>query len=130
MAHSKSRRKLGRKAAHRKALMANLSTALITHKKIKTTDAKAKELRMFIEPLITFAKRGDIHARRQVLKKIPHKSVVRELFEVVGPTFTNRDGGYTRITKLGFRDNDCAPISMIEFVDMVSELAPQGETEE
>ena len=85
---------------------------------------------MFIEPLITFAKRGDIHARRQVLKKIPHKSVVRELFEVVGPTFTNRDGGYTRITKLGFRDNDCAPISMIEFVDMVSDLAPQGETEE
>ena len=130
MAHNRSGRKLGRKVAHRKALMANLATALITHKKIKTTDAKAKELRMFIEPLITFAKRGDIHARRQVLKKIPHKSVVRELFEVVGPTFTNRDGGYTRITKLGFRDNDCAPISMIEFVDMVSELAPQGETEE
>ena len=130
MAHNKAGRKLGRKAAHRKALMANLATALITHKKIKTTDVKAKELRMFIEPLITFAKRGDIHARRQVLKKIPHKSVVRELFEVVGPTFTNRDGGYTRITKLGFRDNDCAPISMIEFVDMVSELAPQGETKE
>ena len=130
MAHNESGRKLGRKTAHRKALMANLATALITHKKIKTTDVKAKELRMFIEPLITFAKRGDIHARRQVLKKIPHKSVVRELFEVVGPTFTNRDGGYTRITKLGFRDNDCAPISMIEFVDMVSELAPQGETEE
>ena len=130
MAHNRSGRKLGRKVAHRKALMANLATALIKHKKIKTTDAKAKELRMFIEPLITFAKRGDLHARRQVLKKIPHKSVVRELFEVVGPTFTNRDGGYTRITKLGFRDNDCAPISMIEFVDMVSELAPQGETKE
>ena len=130
MAHNRSGRKLGRKTAHRKALMANLSTALITHKKIKTTDAKAKELRMFIEPLITLAKRGDIHARRQVLKKIPHKSVVRELFEVVGPTFTNRDGVYTRITKLGFRDNDCAPMSMIEFVDMVSELVPQGETEE
>jgi large subunit ribosomal protein L17 len=110
--------------------MANLATALITHKKIKTTDAKAKELRMFIEPLITFAKRGDLHARRQVLKKIYHKSVVRELFEVVGPTFTNRDGGYTRITKRGFRDNDCAPMSMIEFVDMGSELVPQGETEE
>ena len=130
MAHNNSGRKLGRKTAHRKALMANLATALITHKKIKTTDAKAKELRMFIEPLITFAKRGDIHARRQVLKKIPHKSVVLELSEAVGPTFTNRDGGYTRITKLGFRDNDCAPMSMIEFVDMVSELVPQGETEE
>ena len=130
MAHNRTGRKLGRKVAHRKALMANLATALITHKKIKTTDAKAKELRMFIEPLITFAKRGDLHARRKVLQKIPHKSVVRELFEAVGPTFTNRDGGYTRITKLGFRDNDCAPMSMIEFVDMVSELAPQGETEE
>ena len=79
MAHNRSGRKLGRKVAHRKALMANLATALITKKKIKTTDAKAKELRMFIEPLITFAKRGDLHARRQVLKKIPHKSVVREL---------------------------------------------------
>ena len=70
MAPNKSGRKLGRKTAHRKALMANLATALITHKKIKTTDAKAKELRMFIEPLITFAKRGDLHARRQVLKKL------------------------------------------------------------
>ena len=126
MRHNKSGRKLSRKTAHRKALMSNLASALITHKKIKTTDAKAKELRMFVEPLVTFAKRGDIHARRQVLKKIPHKMIVRELFDTVGPTFSNRDGGYTRITKLGFRDNDCAPISMIEFVDMVGEIAPQS----
>ena len=126
MRHNKSGRKLSRKTAHRKALMSNLASALITHKKIKTTDAKAKELRMFVEPLVTFAKRGDIHARRQVLKKIPHKMIVRELFDMVGPAFANRNGGYTRITKLGFRDNDCAPISMIEFVDMIGEIAPQS----
>jgi len=126
MRHNKSGRKLSRKTAHRKALMSNLASALITHKKIKTTDAKAKELRMFVEPLVTFAKRGDIHARRQVLKKIPHKMIVRELFDTVGPAFANRNGGYTRITKLGLRANDCAPISMIEFVDMVGEIAPQS----
>ena len=126
MRHNKSGRKLSRKTAHRKALMSNLASALITHKKIKTTDAKAKELRMFVEPLVTFAKRGDIHARRQVLKKIPHKMIVRELFDTVGPAFANRNSGYTRITKLGFRDNDCAPISMIEFVDMIGEIAPQS----
>ena len=78
MRHKKLGRKLSRKTSHRKALMANLASALITHKKIKTTDAKAKELRRFVEPLITFAKKGDLHSRRQVLKKIPHKPIVRE----------------------------------------------------
>ncbi|SVA33964.1 uncharacterized protein METZ01_LOCUS86818 [marine metagenome] len=121
MRHKKSGRKLGRKTAHRKAMMSNLASALITHKKIKTTDAKAKELRSFIEPLVTFAKSGDLHARRQVLKKIPHKSIVGELFDTIGPTFADRNGGYTRITKLGFRDNDRAPVSVIEFVDLMSE---------
>ena len=121
MRHNKTGRKLSRKTAHRKALMANLAVALITHKKIKTTDAKAKELRTYVEPLITFAKRGDLHARRQVLKKIRHKNVVRELFDNIGPSFSDRNGGYTRITKLGFRDNDCAPVSIIEFVDMVGD---------
>ena len=127
MRHNKTGRKLGRKTAHRKALMSNLASALITHKKIKTTDAKAKELRMYIEPLVTFAKKGDLHSRRQVLKKIRHKSIVRELFDSIGPTFSNRNGGYTRIIKLGFRDNDCAPISMIEFVGMIGEVESQGE---
>jgi|TARA_B100001250_G_scaffold141030_1_gene120683 large subunit ribosomal protein L17 len=127
MRHKKSGRKLSRKTAHRKALMSNLASALITHKKIKTTDAKAKELRMFIEPLVTFAKRGDLHARRQVLKRIRHKSIVRELFDNIGPVFSDREGGYTRITKLGYRDNDCAPISLIEFVDMITEVETQGE---
>ena len=130
MRHNKIGRKLGRKTAHRKALMANLASALITHKKIKTTDAKAKELRMYIEPLVTFAKKGDLHSRRQVLKKIKHKSIVRELFDNIGPTFSNRDGGYTRIIKLGFRDNDCAPISMIEFVGMIGEVESQGEKQQ
>ena len=118
MRHKKLGRKLSRKSAHRKALMSNLASALITHKKIKTTDAKAKELRRFIEPLITFAKRGDLHSRRQVLKKIRHKTIVRELFESIGPIYANRNGGYTRIIKLGFRDNDCAPVSIVEFVDI------------
>tara|TARA_B100001105_G_scaffold38816_1_gene27731 strand:+ start:1442 stop:1834 length:393 start_codon:yes stop_codon:yes gene_type:complete len=130
MRHNKSGRKLGRKTASRKALMSNLASALITHKRIKTTDAKAKELRMYVEPLVTFAKRGDLHARRQVLKKIPHKAIIHELFDTIGPSFSDRGGGYTRITKLGFRDNDRAPMSLIEFVGMTAESVPQGESTE
>ena len=130
MRHNKSGRKLGRKTASRKALMSNLASALITHKRIKTTDAKAKELRMYLEPLVTFAKRGDLHARRQVLKKIPRKAIIHELFDTIGPSFSDRDGGYTRITKLGFRDNDRAPMSLIEFVGMTAESVPQGESTE
>ena len=130
MRHNKTGRKLGRKTAHRKALMSNLASALITNKKIKTTDAKAKELRKYIEPLVTFAKKGDLHSRRQVLKKIRHKSIVRELFDNIGPTFSNRNGGYTRIIKLGFRDNDCAPISIIEFVGMIGQVESQGEKQQ
>ena len=130
MRHNKRGRKLSRKTAHRKALMANLAVALITHKKIKPTDAKAKELRTYVEPLITFAKRGDLHARRQVLKKIRHKNVVRELFDNIGPSFSDRYGGYTRITKLGFSDNDCAPVSIIEFVDMVGDPDSKSKEQE
>ena len=126
MRHAKLGRKLGRKTANRKALMMNLASSLIEHKKIKTTDAKAKELRRFIEPLITFAKKGDIHSRRQVLKKIPHKPVVRELFDKIGPQYAERNGGYTRIIKLGFRENDCAPISLIELVDFLSNSVEAG----
>ena len=121
MRHRKSGRKLGRKTGHRKAVMSNLASRLIEHKRIKTTEAKAKELRMFIEPLVTFARRGDLHARRQVLRKIPHKDIVSILFNDIGPVYTDRDGGYTRIIKLGFRDNDRAPVSIIEFVDFASE---------
>ena len=127
MRHKKLGRKLSRKTSHRKALMANLASALITHKKIKTTDAKAKELRRFVEPLITFAKKGDLHSRRQVLKKIPHKSIVKELFDNIAPECLNRNGGYTRIIKLGFRDNDCAPVSLIEFVDVINNNSEKNE---
>ena len=130
MRHQKQGRKLNRTASHRKALMMKLASSLIVHKRIKTTDAKAKELRKYIEPLVTFAKKGDLHSRRQVLKKIRHKSVVRELFDNIGPTFSNRNGGYTRIIKLGFRSNDCAPISMIEFVGMIGEVESQGEKQQ
>ena len=121
MRHKKSGRKLGRKVAHRKALMSNLAMALIFNKKIKTTDPKAKELRRFIEPLVTRAKKGDLHSRRKVLRYIPHKPTVRELFNVVAPKFSDRNGGYTRIVKLGIRYNECAPISQIEFVDIINE---------
>ena len=127
MRHKKLGRKLSRKTSHRKALMANLASALITHKKIKTTDAKAKELRRFVEPLITFAKKGDLHSRRQVLKKIPHKPIVKELYDNIAPECLNRNGGYTRIIKLGFRDNDCAPVSLIEFVDVINNNSEKNE---
>ena len=122
MRHKRKGRKLGRKVGNRKALLRNLACQLILHKKIKTTDPKAKELRSFIEPLITLAKKGSLHSRRLVIKKIPQKNVVRILFEEIAPLFSNRPGGYTRITKLGLRDNDRAPVSIIEFVETIENL--------
>ena len=119
MRHKKKGRKLGRKVGNRKALLMNLACQLITHKKIKTTDPKAKELRSFIEPLITLAKKNNLHSRRLVIKKIPKKNIVRVLFEEIAPVFSDRPGGYTRITKLGNRDNDRAPVSVIEFVESI-----------
>ena len=125
MRHKKKGRKLGRKVGNRKALLRNLACELIIHKKIKTTDPKAKELRSFIEPLITLAKKDSLHARRLVIKKIPKKNVVRVLFKEIAPLFSARPGGYTRITKLGLRDNDRAPVSIIEFVDLIEDPAKQ-----
>ena len=119
MRHKKKGRKLGRKIGNRKALLMNLACQLITYKKIKTTDPKAKELRSFIEPLITLAKKNNLHSRRLVIKKLPKKNIVRMLFEEIAPIFSERPGGYTRITKLGHRDNDRAPVSIIEFVDSI-----------
>ena len=128
MRHRKKGRKLGRKNGSRKALLMNLASQLVIHKRIKTTDAKAKELRTFIEPLITLAKKDDLHSRRMVIRKLPHKNIVRPLFKEIAPNYLDRPGGYTRIIKLGYRDNDRAPVSIIEFVDMV-EISASEEQE-
>ena len=131
MRHLKRGRKLNRTASHRKALMRNLASSLIIHKRIQTTDAKAKELRTFVEPLITFAKQGTLHARRQVLKALPGKQgqmVTAILFNEIAPQVADRPGGYTRIIKLGNRTNDRAPVSMMELVDVAP--APVKSTEE
>ena len=123
MRHKKKGRKLGRKVGNRRALLMNLACQLIVYKKIKTTDPKAKELRSYIEPLITLAKKNSLHSRRLVIKKIPKKNIVRILFEEIAPIFSDRPGGYTRITKLGYRDNDRAPVSVIEFVESIETVA-------
>jgi len=119
MRHKKKGRKLGRKVGNRRALLMNLASQMITHKRIKTTDSKAKELRTYIEPLITLAKKDDLHSRRMIIRKLPKKDIVKTLFDEIAPLYVDRPGGYTRIVKLGYRDNDRAPVSIIEFVDMV-----------
>ena len=130
MRHKKKGRKLGRKVGNRRALLMNLACQLIVHKKIKTTDPKAKELRSYIEPLITLAKKNSLHSRRLVIKKIPKKNIVRILFEEIAPVFSDRPGGYTRITKLGYRDNDRAPVSVIEFVESIETVQDEKQTAE
>lgn len=108
--------RLGGGPAHERLLLANLAAALFTHKSITTTETKAKRLRPLAERLITFAKRGDLHARRRVLSVIHDKTVVHELFTEIAPLVADREGGYTRITKLGYRKGDNAPMAVIELV--------------
>jgi large subunit ribosomal protein L17 len=115
-------RRLGGSPAHQRHILANLATALFEHGKITTTEAKARRLRPFAERLITFAKRGDLHARREVLTVVTDKGVVHTLFTEIGPSFAARDGGYTRITKVGPRKGDNAPLAVIELVP--EEAAP------
>ncbi|MEM9222815.1 MAG: 50S ribosomal protein L17 [Pseudomonadota bacterium] len=117
MRHKKSGRKLNRTSSHRLAMFANMSASLIRHEQIVTTVPKAKELRPFAEKLITLAKRGDLHARRQAISKVRDKEAVAKLFETLGPRYEGRNGGYTRIMRAGFRYGDNAPIAVIEFVD-------------
>ena len=118
MRHLNKKMRLGRRTpSQRKAMLKNLAVSLIEHKRIKTTHARARALRVFIEPLITAAKRGDLHARRNVLKKIHQKKTVDMLFSEIAPVYADRQGGFTRIVKLGFRDNDRAKVSLIELVD-------------
>jgi len=116
--HRRKGKKLGVNPSHRRALLANLAENLIIHKRIKTTDARAKELRRYIEPLVTKAKKGDLNSIRMITKKIRHKDVLNILLNNIAPLYDDRNGGYTRIIKLGFRDNDRASVSLIEFVDM------------
>ena len=117
MRHRKKGRKLQRTASHRRAMLRNLATSLFHHERIETTTAKAKELRPYAERLITLARRGDLHARRLVARKIQDREVLGKLFDEISPRYAERPGGYTRILKLGNRKGDAAEISLIELVN-------------
>ncbi|MCZ6635867.1 MAG: 50S ribosomal protein L17 [bacterium] len=128
MRHRKRGRKLGRTASHRKAMLNNLATSLFEHGKIHTTLPKAKELCSVAERLISFAKRGDLHARRQVLRRIQNKIVVSKLFDEIGPSYSERNGGYTRVLKIGPRRGDSTEICLVELVgdEIRAEYADTG----
>jgi large subunit ribosomal protein L17 len=117
MRHLKQGRKLGRTTAHRKALLRNLATALLEHERIITTEPKAKELRRVADKLVTLGKRGNLHARRQALQVVQSNAVVQKLFNEIAPRFAERQGGYTRILRLGYRPGDAAAMAVIELVD-------------
>ncbi|HEV7275083.1 MAG TPA: 50S ribosomal protein L17 [Devosiaceae bacterium] len=117
MRHGKTNRKLNRTSSHRKAMFANMSAALIKHEQIVTTLPKAKELRPIVEKLVTLGKRGDLHARRQAIAQIKDETQVKKLFDVLGKRYQDRQGGYIRILKAGFRYGDNAPVAVIEFID-------------
>ena len=121
MRHLKSGRQLSRNSAHRWALMRNLITSLLRDEKIRTTDPKAKELRRWVDRVISLGKQGSLHARRQALSVVQDKAVVRKLFDTIGPRFKDRPGGYTRIIKIGIRRGDAAQMSVIELVGAESE---------
>jgi len=116
MRHRKKGRKLSRTASHRQAMLSGMAQQLFLEDRIVTTLAKAKELRPYAEKLVTRAKKGDLHSRREALKKLKKKEVVDRLFQEVAPSFSDRNGGYTRIVKLGFRKSDAADIALIELV--------------
>ena len=117
MRHGVAGRKLNKTSSHRKAMFANMSAALIKHEQITTTLPKAKELRPFVEKLVTLGKKGGLHARRQAISKVRDKTMVAKLFDTLAPRYAERSGGYIRIMKAGFRYGDTAPMAVIEFVD-------------
>ena len=117
MRHGNAHRKFNRTAEHRRAMFANMCAALIKHEQITTTLPKAKDLRPIVEKLVTLGKRGGLHARRQAIAEIRDVAMVRKLFDVLGPRYKERHGGYTRVMKAGFRYGDNAPLGVIEFVD-------------
>lgn len=117
MRHQNSGRKLNRTASHRKAMFANMAASLILHEQIVTTLPKAKEIRPIVEKLVTLGKRGDLHARRQAISQIRDVAVVSKLFDAIATRYANRNGGYLRIMKAGYRHGDNAPLAVIEFVE-------------
>lgn len=117
MRHRIAHRKLNRTASHRKAMFANMSSSLVEHEQIVTTLPKAKELRPFVEKLVTLAKKGDLNSRRIAIARMRNKEQAKKLFDVLGPRYKDREGGYIRIMKAGFRYGDNAPMAVIEFVD-------------
>jgi large subunit ribosomal protein L17 len=130
MRHRNKVKKLQRDASHRRALLSNLVCSLITHKQIRTTLAKAKAVRPLAEKMVTLGKRGDLHARRQAVAVLRQKSAVSELFAAIAPAASERRGGYTRITKLGPRPSDSAPMAFIEWVDQPSKARTEPDAEE
>ena len=128
MRHQKKTLKLGRTAEHRKALLANLVCSLIEHQRIKTTLAKAKAVRPLAEKMVTLGKKGSLHARRTAMAVLRQKGAVKKLFEDIAPRSATRNGGYTRIVKLGARKSDAAPVAFIEWIDaplVVEEVEPE-----
>ena len=117
MRHRMRGRSFSRTSSHRKAMFESLCHALIKHEQITTTLPKAKDLRPIVEKLVTLGKRGDLHARRQAIAQMKDLAMVKKLFDVIGPRYKDRDGGYTRVMKAGFRYGDSAPVAVIEFVD-------------
>ena len=117
MRHGNAHRKFNRTAEHRRAMFANMAAALIKHEQIVTTLPKAKDLRPIVEKLVTLGKKGGLHARRQAIAQMRDIEIVKKLFEVIGPRYKDRNGGYTRVLKAGYRYGDSAPVAVIEFVD-------------
>lgn len=117
MRHRIAHRKLNRTASHRKAMFANMSSSLVEHEQIVTTLPKAKELRPFVEKLVTLAKKGDLNSRRIAIARMRNKEQAKKLFDILGPRYADRSGGYIRVLKAGYRYGDNAPMAVIEFVD-------------
>jgi len=129
MRHGVAKRRLNRTVEHRKSMLANMACSLIEHEQIKTTLPKAKELRPYLDKLVTLAKRGDLHARRQALALIKQEAPVRKLFDVLASRYGERQGGYTRVLRAGFRYGDMAPMAIIELVDRDADAKGAGDRE-
>ena len=126
MRHRKHNGSLGLPTAHRRALLANLATALLTHGRIETTQAKARAIRPYVEKLISLGKAGDLHSRRQALAKLRHRPIVDRLFNDVAPVFSERPGGYTRMIKTRYRAGDAAPMAIVELVDAIASTSSEA----